>query len=222
MGTGIALTAAAVVAAIAPAPAVAVFAPEPRLPLSGQFVPSHQGVPSSIRLSGQLPVRAGGQRVVVLARECNVRYDRQVRVAQTTADGRWQVELGGSFGRAGDFGTSGTAYRARWKGRWSVPFVFRSRLRPFVHAHRGDRVEVRVEAPLTVDLRRKPIVLERGTGAGWTRYRSAPLALVPNTGGRYYGATFRVAERGLRLRVLAPLETARPCFNAGASENFTS
>jgi hypothetical protein len=83
-------------------------------------------------------------------------------------------------------------------------------------------VEIRVGAQLTVDLRRKPVVLERGTGDGWARYRTARLALVPNTGGRYYGATFLLPERGLRLRALAPLETARPCYNPGASENFTS
>jgi hypothetical protein len=202
--------------------AAAAFMPDPRLPMAGQFVPTHQGVPAAIRLAGQLPTRAAGERVVILARECNARFDRQVRIARTFADGRWQVELGGSYGRPGDWGESGISYRARWKGRWSVPFVFRSRIRPFVHARAANRVEVRVGAPLTVDLRRKPIVLERGTGDGWVRYRTARLALAPNTAGRYYRATFVLGERGLRLRVLAPLATARPCFNPGASDNFTS
>jgi hypothetical protein len=203
--------------------ATAAVAATPQLPMTAQFIPTAQGVPAAIRLTGRIPTRAAAERITIFAKECNTAFNRQVRMTRTAAGGSWEVTLGGSYGLSGDpVGVSGVIFRARWNSRWSVPWTFRQRHHPSVYRRADNRFEVQVSAPLNVDLRRKPVVLQRATGSGWAQFQSARLRLVPNTRGHVYGATFVVRQSGLTLRALVPQATARPCFNAGASANFTS
>ena len=199
--------------------AAAASAAAPLLPMTGRFVPTAHGVPASILLSGRLPTEAAGEQVWILGRDCMYRHYRQITGTRSLRGGLWEATLGGSFGKPDDM-SSGMTYRARWRGRLSVLWTFRWRVHPAVVKLRGNRIQVTVhnDGPLQ-SFARKPVVLQRLSGGEWVRSATARLRTVD---ARTFRATFVVRTRGLTLRALVPQETARPCFNAGASANFTS
>ena len=199
--------------------ATAAVAATPPLPMTWQFFTPPGSNVRAIRFEGRLPARAAGERVTLLGRDCNSRFFRQLRLTRTVTGGRWETTVGGPYGTPNDMET-GLTYRARWKDRWSVPFTLRVRINPSVVKAAEGRFRVIVSnwGPLQ-SFAGKPVVVQRATGSGWVEAQRARLRLVD---ARTFTATFAVPSRGLTLRALVPQATARPCFNAGASANFTS
>jgi hypothetical protein len=70
----------------------------------------------------------------------------------------------------------------------------------------------------------KSVELQRQTGSGWLRVRSAPLVRKASLrwGAFNYQATFTVPTRRLRLRAYLPAASAAPCYLPGGSQPWRS
>ena len=147
-----------------------------------------------IDLSGRIPSDKAGEPVEILERECGSEHFRIASGASTVAGGFWN-------------------------GRLSDELVLRSAV--FVNAFRirGRQFTARVGTRLQ-SMARKTVVLQRRTHADtWVRVRTLRLR---QDGFGSFRVDFRVPTRGLRLRVLVPQESARPCHDAAASPPFSS
>jgi hypothetical protein len=69
------------------------------------------------------------------------------------------------------------------------------------------------------DLAGREVVLQRLSDGRFVDVRRRKLRAVD---ARTFTTSFPLATRGLTMRVLLPTKSARPCYNAGASNVFTS
>ena len=180
--------------------------------------------------SGRIASGAAGELVELLARECGTRFDRLVHGTRTRAGGVWEMEIppsdpSGVYAYPGPIG-SGAAYRARWNRRYSERIVVRYPLPVWVAKTGSNRYLATVSTlDAMQDVRRRFVELQRLAGGRWVRVRQARLRRIPaseRVQPYTFGATFVVRTRGLTLRVLAPVRTTRPCYDAGVSETFRS
>lgn len=110
-------------------------------------------------------------------------------------------------------------WRARWNGILSDPVFGPGPLHPTYHELRRGIFCVEFYVGYGGQrLSGRFVELQRQTAdQRWARVSRAKLRLVPPAQSRrgalrpYYGAQFRVRQRGLRLRVYVPAETAAPC-----------
>jgi hypothetical protein len=179
---------------------------------------------------GTISSRQAGEYVEVLGRYCGTAADRLIAGAQTSGGGGWRVENPSS---EPPYPPStpvypGTSFRARWKGTYSEPQLWRVPARPSVARISGTRTWVAHVTPATpsgqVGFQRKTIELQRSTPGGWVRVRSARLVRKASLrwGAFNYQARFTVPTRGLRLRAYLPAQSAAPCFLPGASQTWRS
>ena len=177
------------------------------------------------RLSGQVSSRTAGEYVAVLRQHCGRSFSTATAVAGATtrAQGFWEAEL--PVVSRPDALVSET-YRARWEGTLSEPVTFRGRLTVSGARLKDGRQRVTVVTgswpPYSpVNLKGRPVVLQRQTGSQWTRIASARLTPHPV---KYYTfvATVTVPRRGWTLRALVPVKSAAPCFVASRSEPWRS
>ena len=203
-----AVLATLVVLAVSGTAAIAAIRPAV-LPMQARVFVEQPSQSLAIQFSGRVPGARNGDRVVMLVRDCQSRHFRQV-------GGTWTVQGGGSGGVP--LAGSGSTYQARWRGRPTAPFTFRTRLKPFIWKYNatefGTWIALAFEDPL-VALGGRAVAVQRLTENGWVTIRTLRLR-TENV--RRFEARFTVATPGLTLRVLAPTPTARPCYNAGASD----
>ena len=189
------------------------------LPMDARIYRDQASQSLAIRFAGRVPA-SRAQRVTLLVRECSSRFYRQIGATTSIGAGTWEMTVGGGYGFP--MAPSGSTYRARWNGRFTVPFAWRTQLVPGVTKLSGSRFRVTVytgyASPLQ-DLRGRSVILQRLSDGRYVDVRSAVLRLVD---ARTFTTTFAVPTRGLTLRVLAPTKTTRPCYNAGASAVFQS
>jgi hypothetical protein len=96
----------------------------------------------AIRFTGRVPASRAAQRVTLLVRECSSRFYRQIGGTTTTGGGTWEMTAGGGYGFP--MAPSGSTYRARWNGRFTVPFAWRTQLVPGVTKLSASRFRVTV------------------------------------------------------------------------------
>jgi hypothetical protein len=201
-----------VVAAVATvAPASSVSAEELTLQVDRYFDPSFGRF--RIHFSGTIPSRVANEYVTVMAEKCGQPFATAVAGGTTRADGSWEDTF-----RAFSFG--GTAvYRARWKGQLSAPVRVRGELQLTVSRRSRGRFVVAI--PADANLSRRPVQVQRLSSGRWTLFRR--VLLQPGGGsGTAFVAEFTVRQRGLRLRVLVPAKTARPCYGPAVTQAFVT
>jgi hypothetical protein len=189
------------------------------LPMSVNVYRDQTSQALAIRFSGRMPASATDERVTLLMKTCSSRFYRQISGTRTRAGGTWELTVGGG---SGGFGTveSGAAYRARWKDRLTQTFTFRTRLAPGVT--RTGPATFRAEiytgfgTPL-VDLGGKSVLLQRLVDGRYLDVRPLRLRLID---ARTFRVNFTVTGTGQTMRVLLPTTSARPCYNASASNVF--
>ena len=188
------------------------------LPMSANVFVEQPSGSLAIQFSGRVPAARGGDRVVMLVRDCQSRYFRQVGGATTTDGGVWMVRGGGSGTAGFPLAGSGSTYQARWKGRPTAPFTFRTRLEPYVFKYNATDFSTWIAIPFgepLVAIGGRTVALQRLTDNGWATIRTIRLRREEL---RRFSAHFKVTTPGLTLRVLASARTARPCYNGGASD----
>lgn len=178
--------------------------------------------------SGTVATGASGETVDVLAQDCGQRDYRLIGGAQTRAGGGWQFEnpeqvAPWRYTRV----DSGTTFRARWRGHFSDPYLWRlpawlSVIK--IPGRRAWRVLVSPPRLTTVSMQGKIVELQRWSGGRWLRYRRAPLVPKPSYdyGALNHEAVFAVPKRGLRLRAFLPARSAAPCYLAGVTQPWRS
>jgi hypothetical protein len=179
-----------------------------------------------LTFSGTVPSAKAGQIIYIENRSCAPgSFYRVLGTTHTAAGGSWRAATDGAKGALfwswkWDVGH----FRARWRGSYTTPIMFRWPLvsAGITPAQRGRVFSVQINTWDTrQNLAGKLIDLQRKTAQGdWVRVRRVKFA----RGVRPYDyvARFRVATRGLTLRLLVPEPTARPCYRAGVSGEFTS
>jgi hypothetical protein len=171
-----------------------------------------------VELSGTIGGTGSGEVVEVEARECGTvsQYFRVIGADRAAAGGSWRYVAGL------DQRVSLPAYfRARWRNERSAAVLVKVSLdggismrRRVVHAYFST-------SSSGLNLHRRWAELQRevpGTEQ-WVRVRRARLALLR---GYWFGVRFRVATRGLNLRVLLPAATVGPCYTHGITEAIRS
>lgn len=174
----------------------------------------------AIQFSGRVPAARGGDRIVMLARDCQSRYFRQVGGTTTTDGGVWSLKGGGASTNGFFLAGSGATYQARWKGRLTAPFTYRARMKPFVFKYSATQFSTWFAIPFgeqLVPMAGRTVALQRLGDSGWVTIRTLRLRRDP-ADIRRFNAQFTVATPNLTLRVLASARTARPCYNGGASD----
>jgi len=189
------------------------------LPMDARVFVDPSSKALAIQFSGRVPAASPGDRVVMLVRDCMSRYFRQVGATTTTAGGGWTV-LGGGGGTSGGFflAGSGSTYQARWKGRPTSPFTFRTRIKPFIWKYNPTQfstwIALGFDDPL-VPMGGRTVAVQRLADNGWVTIRTLRLRAQDP---RRFEARFTIPTPNLTIRVLASTRTARPCFNSGASD----
>jgi hypothetical protein len=166
-----------------------------------------------IHFSGTIPSRVANEYVTVMAEKCGQPFATAVAGGTTRPDGSWEDTF-----RAFSFG--GTAvYRARWNGQLSPPVRVRGELQ--VSVNRRSRGRYVVAIPADANLSRRPVRVQRLSSGRWMLFRR--VLLQPGGGsGTAFIAEFTVRQRGLRLRVVVPATTARPCYGPAVTQPFVS
>jgi hypothetical protein len=189
------------------------------LPMTASVYKDQPSQSFAIRFTGRVPATAGGQSVRLLVRECQSRFSRQIAGTQTAIGGTWEIIVGGGIGFPL---ASGSTFQARWNGRTTAPFTWRTRIHPFVTKLASSRFRVTISTGYGMPLQnfaRRTVLVQRLNEGKYVRLRPLRLTAVD---ARTFAATFRIPTAGLTLRVLAPTKTTRPCYNAGASNAFHS
>lgn len=172
------------------------------------------------RVSGQVSNGRAGELVVVLEEYCGRGSGRSV-VAATTGDrGAWQAEISPVARPDAQVAIS---YRARWNNVLSGPVAFRGRFESVSGRKAGRAQQITVATPDVnpLNLKGRPVVLQRRVSGTWRRVGRARLA--PHRTRFYtFVASVTVPRRGWTLRALVPARTAAPCFGAQASEPWIS
>jgi hypothetical protein len=166
------------------------------------------------RFFGVIASGAPNQYVAVLGKRCGYRHSTQVAGASTSEGGAWSVEANPVL-----LTSSTNFFRARWNGHLSEPLVFRQPVTAFPFKETRRRFTVQVASDK--DLRGRFVELQRLEGGSWTRLRRKRLVRSTRVNSNY-NATFRIRQRGLRLRFFVPEETVAPCYSAGATKSFSS
>lgn len=171
-------------------------------------IPLVVGEASQVSLTGTAP--KPGQRVLVLAKECDGDFFRLVGASRAGAAGGWSLVTGVS---------RTTAYRARVGRALSRPVLVHRRVAVSLSQREHTRLFI-ATVHGAWELVGKPIRLERYTDSGWVLVSKGTLRKRLIFG--QANATFRIVRRGLLLRAFVPTATARPCFVAGASKTARS
>lgn len=216
------MTRLALIAALAVVPAAA--AAEAVTLEVGQYVDQSRG--RVLVFSGTIASGAENEVVEVLGRDCVIKGDRLIAATRTMDGGRWRIENPNpnppwNYTRV----ESGTTFRARWKGQYSAPQVWRVPLNPSAKKIPGRRARrVHVNPYRAINLSGKVVELQRLSAGQWVRVRRARLVRKASfeLGAFNHEAVFAVPTRGLTLRVLLPAKSAAPCFLAGASTQWRS
>jgi hypothetical protein len=173
-----------------------------------------------LRFSGVANGAAAGEVVDIVGRDCGSKPGdiRLIAETLTRAGGGYQVdnpqqEFPWRWSRM----ESGMEFRARWKGRFSDPYVWRLRAPLWVKKVPNRRWRVHVTPPSAfVNMHGKVVELERQSSGRWVRYARAKLVKkprFPDAGGPFnHEAVFVVPKRGLRLRAVLPTPSALPCY----------
>jgi hypothetical protein len=164
-----------------------------------------------LRFSGRISGAAADEYVSVLFQRCGASgIGSALAGTQTNEGGSWETEW---------WVTSGT-FRARWKDSVSDPVRYRDSLRLTITKLSGFSHRVSVSG--VQDMRGRTIELQRLLGGQWVPYRRARLVDDRISYGVNSTATFTVRRRGLVLRAFVPAKSASPCYQASASEQWTS
>jgi hypothetical protein len=109
-------------------------------------------------------------------------------------------------------------FHARWRGEVSKPFIFREPAAISFYKQSSRRYGITVYSNMNMSGRF--VELQRLSRNSWVRVRR--MRLVPTPKRKAVFATFAVRQRGLRLRIFVPEETAAPCSAPTATKAFTS
>jgi len=171
-----------------------------------------------VELSGTISGTGSGEVVEVEARECGTvnRYFRVIGADRTAAGGSWRFVAGL------DQRVPLPAYfRAQWKSETSAAVLVKVPLDGGISMRRRVVQATFGTSSTGRNLHRRWAELQRqvaGTDR-WIRVRRARLTLLS---GYWYGVRFRVAKRGLRLRVLLPAATVGSCYTHGITAAIRS
>jgi hypothetical protein len=179
--------------------------------------------------AGTISSRSVNEVVDVVGRDCGATGERLIAGTRTSATGSWRVEVPSQENGVWNYVEvfSGTAFRARWHGKFSEPRVWRVPAAPRVARIAGTRtwvVHVLPAVPSGFGLRGKTVELQRLSPGGWVRLSSARLVRKASLewGAFNYQARFSVPTRGLKLRAYLPTGSAAPCYLPGASPTWRS
>ena len=204
-------------------------APSADVSLNVSTYKNANGITATI-FSGTVASDAAGQIVEIEGRDCGGQGFRSISSARTRPGGGWQVENPEpEFPYRYSQWDSGIAYRARWNGRLSEPYVLRLPAPLNVIKVKGKkrawRVYVSPPQPGTVSMKGKVVQLQRLRDRTWKTIGRKPLVFKPRLvyGGAFnHEVVFQIPRRGWRLRAILPAKHAAPCFTTGTSQQWRS